>query len=401
MTVGNFLTAVIMGVAMIFLSRSMGPENFGIFSVSMSIMFILSRLVDLGLDQLIPRFVGLWHKDEEKKQFFLAHILWWKILLSGLLLVIGLSSLSQISAALSYPHQNMIAYSIVGAVLLGLYNYVYMLLTAEQKFFEASVVSVAQALLKATSFVLIILLWKANVDAVAISYYLMPFLAAFLFLLLFRQEFLVRPKLDKGEVASSINRFWTHTAFGVLMLTLVNNVDLIIVQKFLDSFSTGVYAGASKIASFVGMLVLSVGGVLNSRVARYKDKQTLLLYLKKSTILIVLAILGFLLFLPLVKPLIVYTIGPEYLSGSNVLVLLVFNAFLTMIIVPLTAVFYSVDEPSYFSISTLLQVVFIFGVSLIFLPQFGTLAVAWSRVLASGAALICSLIYLSLVLKRK
>lgn len=400
MTAGNFITAAIMGVMMIVLSRFIGPSQFGVFSVSMSLMFIFTKFVDGGLDQLIPRFLGIWNDNHAKKRDFLSYVLWWKILFSIILLAIGILSTSSLSELLNYPYPSMIMYGVIGAILFALYNYVYMLLSAQHKFVQVGLLSVAQAVFKAVGFILVIWLWNSNLDGIALSYYLAPFVMALLFLIFFSKDLFVRPGLIKNETTAEINRFWGHAAFGVLMMTLIANVDVLLVQKYLNSFSTGIYSGAIKIASFIAMLTASIGGVLNNRVSRYKDKKTLLLYLKKSTVLIAMAGLGFLLFLPLSKMFIIYTIGPEYLSGINALILLVLNAFLSMLLIPLAAIFYSVDEPSYFSINGLIQVVIIFGVSLVFLPQFGIMAAAWSRVLATLASLFYTAFCLKLALQK-
>jgi O-antigen/teichoic acid export membrane protein len=400
MTAGNFITAAIMGLTMIVLSRFIGPSQFGIFSVGMSLMFIFTKFVDAGLDQLIPRFLGIWNNEADKKRIFLAYVLWWKILFGGLLLLAGLISVNWLSKMLNYPYPSMIIYSVLGAILFALYNYVYMVLSAQHKFIQVGVLSVAQALFKAISFILIIWLWSSNLEAITLSYYLAPFIMALIFLVFFNNDLFVRPSLIKNEETREINRFWGHAAFGVLMLTLIANIDVLLVQKYLDSFSTGIYAGAIKISSFIGMLTASIGGVLNNRVSRYKDKSTLMLYLKKSTVLIAFAVVGFLLFLPLSKAFVAYTIGPEYLSGVSALILLVLNAFLSMLLIPLAAIFYSVDEPSYFSINGIIQVIVIFSVSLLFLPQFGIMAVAWSRVFATLVSLFYTLICLKVILKK-
>lgn len=394
MTAGNFVTAGIMGVAMIVVSRFMGPTQFGVFSVSMSLMFILNKAVDAGLDQLIPRFIGSWQGDKQKQKQFLGHVLWWKILLSVALCGFGLLAWPWLAVWLNYPYPRMIIYSVLGGVLFGLYNYVYMVFSARHRFFLVSVMSVCQAILKAIGFSVVIMWWQANADLIAISYYVAPFLAALAFLLLFSRQLWAPPALAEPAVAKQINRFWGHAALGVVMMTLIANADILLVQKYLDSFATGIYSGATKVASFVGMVTASIGGVLNSRVARYKDKKTLLLFLRKASLLFFVAAFGFVMFVPLAKYFILYTIGEEYLGGEGVLILLVLNAFLSMVILPLTAVFYSVDEPSYFSINGVIQVVCIFGVSLLFLPQFGILAAAWSRLLASLLSMIYTVFYL-------
>ncbi len=153
-TIGNFATSGIMAIAMILLSRSLGPEKFGIFSVSISLMFLVSKFADLGLNQLIPRFMGQWFFQKKKNEAFLKHILWFKTLLVISTLLIFLPNVGLIARLINYPHLDMIYWSITGAVLIEIYGFTTLVLSARHQFAKLNVVNILQALMKLVGFII-------------------------------------------------------------------------------------------------------------------------------------------------------------------------------------------------------------------------------------------------------
>lgn len=390
-TVGNFVTSMIMAVALILLSRFLGPAKFGVFSVSISLMLVISKFADLGLNQLIPRFMGQWFFQERKNEEFLKYILWLKTILSILLITIFYPSAGWIAQLINYPHLEMIYWAILGSILFEVYNYGYLVLSARHQFLKLSLVNVLQALMKLVGFGVAIWFWAANLSGIATFYYLSPAVALVMLSFFLKKKIFYKPELASQKMRVELNQFWFHSGVGVMMTTLIANLDLLLTQRFLNAFETGVYAGATRIAIFMTTLSFSIGTVLISRVSRYKKRMEIIKYLKKSSLLILVAIVGFLLYLPISKLLIKYTIGPEYLSGNLATIYLVGNAFLGLILVPLTAVFYSLKKPRYFSIVGILQVACISLGTLWFIGDYGIMAAAVSRVAATSLAIVYSL----------
>lgn len=400
LVMGTTLTGLIMAVAMILASRSLGPTKFGIFSVSVAIMGLLSKGTDLGFNQLIPRLMNKWHRHPDKAQEFLAHVVYWKLRLFFVTAVAGIVSIPLLVRLFNYPHVDMVLWAVVGALIMGFYEYVYLLLAAKHDFIPASIMSVAQAILKAAGFGFMFLLAAGAVNGIAAVYYVAPLLSAGFIAWKARDWMWVDPALAGKEVKTEINSFVWHALIGVLAMTLILNLDVLLVQRYLNSYETGLYSGATRIAAFVGFATTSIGGVLNNRVSRYHDRPTLVKYLIKSSSLLVLSALGFLVFLPLARLSLVWTIGPEYLGGLPALIILVFNAFLSLAIVPYISFFYSVDHPRFFSIGGILQVAIIVLGNWLFLPSFGIQAAAWTKVTATAAFGLFTAAYIWYALRR-
>lgn len=388
----NLISAGLMGLAFIILGRLIGPSNFGIFSVSISLMLIFNQVISGGINQLMPRFIGHWYQFPQKQQAFLQHLLYWQIVLAILLVAGGLIFLPVLGKIFNYPYPSMLLIALGGAVFFALYNYLYYYYLAKQRFLQAGLMNIAQAVLKVLAFALIIYFWQANLIAISGAYYLALFAVPLVFLLLDKQARFHKPQALSRQKAQKINRLWRHAWIATLSIVLVDNFDLLLVQRFSNEYQAGLYSGAMKIAMFMSLIGASIETVINSRVARYHNKKTLREFLKKSQILIGLSVMLCLIIVPLSEILIKYSLGSDYLAAVGVLQLLLINVFLIISVLPLAGIFYAIDKPNYFSRVGLMRVLMIFGLSVWLLPQFGASAAAASRIAATVVVLIYSLI---------
>ncbi|HPA61918.1 MAG TPA: oligosaccharide flippase family protein [Candidatus Woesebacteria bacterium] len=395
----NLLSAGLMGIAFIVLGRLLGPSNFGIFSVSISLMLIFNQVISGGINQLMPRFIGHWYQFPKKQTAFLQHLLFWQLILAMLLVAGGVIFQPVLTRLFNYPYPTMLLMALAGAVFLALYNDLYYYYLAKQQFLQAGLLNIAQSLLKVLAFALIIVAWQGNLVAISSAYYLALLVVPLIFLLIDKQARLPKPQALGKTKAEKINRLWRHAWIATLSVVLVDNFDLLLVQRFSNDYQAGLYSGAMKIAMFMSLIGASLETVINSRVARYQNKQTLRDFLQKSRILILLSIVLSILVIPLSELLIKYTLGSDYVAATGILKLLLINVFLTIIVLPLAGIFYAIDQPNYFSRVGLMRVVIIFGLSVWLLPQFGAPAAAASRIVATVAVLIYSLVAVKKELK--
>lgn len=382
LAIGNSLTGLIMAVAMIVVSRVVGPELFGALSVSMAIMMIFSKGVDMGINQIIPRFLNQWSLFPAKSTNFLGFIIRSRIVLSILTLLAGFILIPLVVTELNFSFHLLLFWGLIGGIILGWYDHVSVVLTARHKFRWAAVLSVSQALIKLAGFLIILVLAGNWIEGYAAVYFLAPLIATVIMGLKFKDLVFAKP-LPQISIMRKIKPYLVHAAIGSLSATLIANLDLLMVQRSLTVIETGVYAGANRISLFLSFVIAAFTTVLNNRVARYKEESLLKSYIIKSSLMVVVALIGFVAFLPLAPHLIMFTIGEEYLSGLGALIILIGNAFLLLALSPFLALFYSLDEPSFFSISGIVQVVVIVLGNLFFLDGFGLQAAAWTRLAAT------------------
>jgi O-antigen/teichoic acid export membrane protein len=394
MTVGTTATAVISALALIYVSRILGPTQFGIFSVGTSFMAIISRTGDMGLATIITRLLPRWKDEPAKAKEFLAQLNQWKMRMTGIGLLVGMALIPFSGQLFNFPYPTILLLALYGCVGLILYEYTLLVLSAFHFFQWVSALSILQAVMKVAAFLLLGVLGVITVQSVSFWYYTAPLLASLLIMFRYRQYFFVQPRTASTEIRQIIRKYIGHAAVGMVAMTLISNIDVLFVQKYLSSFDTGLYSGAMRISLFVAFLTSAIGGVMNNRVARYQTRELLSSYLRKSLVVVAAALIGFVLFLPFAGLILNLTIGPEFSSGLPTMIILVFNAFLSLAIVPYISFFYAVEHPNYFSIGGTLQVVIIAVISVLFLEKYGITAAAWSRVLATLAHAVFTTVYI-------
>jgi O-antigen/teichoic acid export membrane protein len=382
-TVGNIVTGVVSAVAIILASRILGPTQFGVFSVASSLIAVGSKIGDWGLNSIVTRFLPRSKDDFAQSRPLLAQLVQWKLAATLIGAAVLLFFGPQFREWLRFPYPVAWLAIVVGAVVLAGYEYVYLILSALHEFVWLGFFGVIQAVLKMAAFTGLWVVGLQSATSITLAYAIAPLASIVLIFRHLKRWLLISPATADKALRRQIMRFAPHASVGVVSMALISNIDLLLVQTRLSPFETGLYAGAGRISLFIALIAASVGGVLNNRVVRYQDRSTRIVYLKKSAVLFLAAGLGFLIFLPLARLVLVMTIGPEYLSGLPTLIVLVGNAFLGLAIIPYISFFYSVDKPAYFSIGGLIQVASIVVITLILMPRYGLISAAYARLAAT------------------
>jgi O-antigen/teichoic acid export membrane protein len=185
------------------------------------------------------------------------------------------------------------------------------------------------------------------------------------------------------SIRKAARRFLPHAFVGTIAMTFIENIDILLVNNQLSAFETGLYSGAVRVTLAVSLITYAVSSVLNNRVTRYSTPEQLKSYLLKSLSLTAMAFVCFVITIPLAKPIILYTIGSEYIGGLIPFIVLVGNAFLGFALVPYTSFFFRLDVPWANSVGGILQVVPLVVINLLFLNSVGIIAAALARVVST------------------
>jgi O-antigen/teichoic acid export membrane protein len=391
MVFGNAAGQGFSALALILITRSLGPTQFGQFSVGFALLLILVRLNDLGLTTVLQKFGAQATTHDEANKLF-SYTFKLKLIVAGGIALTGSIASPWIAQLLNFDQPLIVALAFILSSATVVYEQLQAMLQSLHRFTQSVVANTIQAFAK---FAGAIILFAATASGFhgkpadasttlwAFSWYMAAPALPLLFIkklapswlsLKFSQNFIAQKSLVRSLA--------THSAIGFIAAGIIENIDVLFVQHYLNSYETGLLAGVSRIALLFNLMAYSLGTVLNPRVAKYQESSHLGKYLKKAWLIVGASVLGFLAFLPFSKFAIQLTIGPEYLGGEGVLVLLMAAAFLTVAVMPFIALFFSFNYPWYFSISGLVQLGIIIAGNSIFVPLYGLEAAAWTRVIA-------------------
>ncbi len=376
---GNTLATGLSAIALILISRLLGPTRFGEFSVGFAIVMILNKLNDAGLNATLLKFVPPVSADHQKVNRIFSYTARIKIMIAVMILIIGIIITPWLTTTLHFSQPTMIYLSFIFSFASTVYEQLLSMLQSLHRFSEAVIVNALQSGTKLIGIMVLYFLSFASPLPVFGFYMLAPMIPLLFSRWLLPKWITFKFQNNFSAEKSQILNMAKHSAIGFVAAGLIENIDLLFVQGYLTPFETGLMSGVSKIAAMLVLIAYSLGNVLYPRVARYQQAEDLKKYLKKSWALVGLVVVGFLAFLPLARISILLTVGPEYLSGLNVLYVLAAASFITIATIPFLALFYVFKANWYFSVSGILQLLIVVIGNAAFVPHYGLMASAGTR----------------------
>ncbi len=374
---GNVFAQGLSGVAIIILSRVIGPEQFGVFSTGFSLALISASIIDLGLtaaqQQAIPRAAT----SEERNTIF-GTVIALKVLLSLVVLLLAVPLSSILGSYLNLSFSSLLFWIIAANLGSVFFNQFAAMLLSVKRVSQTVLINSIQAAAKLIlSLSILIGGWRSGTGILFIYLSLPLLLLPFSRILLpkwyrFSATFSARSWIQMRSMA--LNN-WI-ASFG---LVLIQNVDIVLVSMLLTVGEAGLMAAASRLALFISVFASSLAAVLIPRVSTYREQHDLDLYWRKALLIffgsMLMAVVSFFISGVLIQ----YTVGQEYLAAAPVLGFLLAASWLGVGITPINSLFFSYDKPWFFSSSAILQAGLLILGNWYFLSQYGIEAAGWVR----------------------
>lgn len=396
---GSTLAAGISAISLMIYSRILGPEKFGEFSVGFALVMILTRLNDLGFNTAILKF-GSEKDDFKDKNFIYSYTLRIKLIISAVIILIGILFSKQITQLLNFNDYRII----ISALTIGLatvyYEQLLNILQSLQKFNQAIAINIVQATTKLLG-AGALLLFSINSSLFVFTWYVGATIVPTLLWKRFTgNKTKINFSLQNSILKNKIIKLAKHSAVGLIAAGIIENIDVLYLQKYLSTYEVGLYSGVSRISLVFALAAYSLGNVLYPRVAKYKNIEDIKSFIKKAFLIVLASVIGFIIFIPFGKLSILLTIGEQYISGISVLYLLTAASFLAIASIPFIALFFSFNADWYFSVSGVLQLIVVLVGNAVFVPIYGLEAAAWTRV-TTRLTLFAFTFFTSMILYKK
>lgn len=400
---GSLVASGFAAISLMILSRYLGPTYFGQFSTAFALSLILVRVGDLGLSVATTKLLP--SAENENKQLLLTLITRYRLALAGIIIVLGLIFSQFLPQYLLSDNSSLILLAFIVSVATALFEHAQFTLQANHKFLQSAFINSSQGLIKLIVVIFAFLIGSQNLIPVKslvlftfLFYMLAPVIPVLLALMikpnLLNWKTQISQLFSKEEIASKKIQLWNlvkHASFGIIAAGIIENVDILFVQSYLDDYQAGLLGGVTRIALLLYIVGYALGNVLNPRVAKYTLQSDLLSFWKKSWLVFVGCILGFVLSMFLAEPLIIYTIGPDYLEALPTLRILLAAGFSTIALMPYIAFFYSFNLSWYFSVTGIIQLAIVLLGNIWLVPVMGIEGAAWTRLISRLILLIITI----------
>ncbi|MGC9104745.1 MAG: oligosaccharide flippase family protein [Candidatus Methanodesulfokora sp.] len=311
---GNFISAAILALNSMVLARLLGPDKYGLYSLSISLAPLLIGLSDIGITSFLTRTMALMRNDEragEHASFALRIAILMSILLSATgIMISGLYSLYILNrpelsiyvrtAVLSVPFA--ITANSAASILLGL-----------GMANKSSKIPVAQSISKFLTSTSLVMLGFSVLGAVL--GHLTGYIAAGIFGFILIRKY-IRRRIS-GSLSSLLG-YGLPLYFSSIIAILTNQYIIMLLSSF-SNFEIGNYYTALSLSSVLGIVASSIGSVMLPTFSSMLDEveRMLKLSVRYSSLLMVPLAVSVIIFSPDITRIFFgrrYTLTPLYLS---------------------------------------------------------------------------------------
>ena len=368
---GNVLRLGLGFLASALTYRVLSPEDAGRFTLALTLVGLFSIFAEFGFRDAAVNFVAGAASPSNvqavARSFLVAKLLF------GTLAAALLAVLAQWILGRWYPGTvapGLVRFAALSLFTGGLLNYVQTLLEARQAFGALSLISTAQALLRAAA-----ITWLYFTGRIA----LWPLLALEVFLpvvlLMYGQRFLPRDWLSlRPPLFAAFGRLWRFSrwiAVTAIAATIFLRLDVLLLGHFHPAAEVGVYGVALALLAKFEIAENALLTTTFPEACRYTAKKDLRAYVSRTLRLTGLASLGFLLFLPFVRWLLQLLYGPAYAGAAPPFGLLLVGFVIGLNFQPAAYVLYPLNRPQWIAASDVLQLICNAALGLWLIPRYG------------------------------
>lgn len=402
-TTGNIFNSILGFGAIILISRNLGPEQFGIFSVIFGLFTLISKLGDLGGNATAIKYISYFKQKQDTKSekqvagFFLG-ITYLFIVLVFLLVA---PFYNQIAALLNVKgYETWVFVAIISSAGLIMFNTYSVIFQALEQFSNYVYAYTYTSLFKILAIVFLIPLSYLTLKTSLGIYFLSPVVGYLILFFILSKTFKykIKPNLQK-KALNKMTPFLYFMAISSIVGAVSEQISVFFSNIFFTSYDTGLLSSANRVSMVFIVIAGSVGTVLIPRASKYTDLKNIKQFAKKSFLL---GLVLFLLCIPVIlfpKIVIMLTSGPQYLQASNLLIILTISSALVVLRASFSGVFFSLNKGQYFAYISIINLILEIPTTFILADIFGLIGIVYAKLLISIIFLIYSVLYYLFSLK--
>ena len=314
-------SAVFTAVLLLFLVRELGPEEYGVFALAMSVGGLVTLPANLGIANATSRFMAESRHDRPTVHGVVSDAFRLKLLASGFFCLVLVLAAEPIANAYDTPELTwpirILSFAVFGQSMLQLYDQIF---EAEGRLSVYLRIVAAESAVETISSIVLVLAGLGVSGAMAGRAGAYMFAAVFGLVLVVR-TLGMKPKLT-GPSHGNLKRI---VGYGSALLiidgafTLFSKIDVLLIGAIIDVKAVGEFEAAMRLAAMTTYAGAAVAAGVAPRVARGKDGPDTAAF--DSALKRLMAIQGIFIapFLIWAGPLTELALGPGYAESADVL----------------------------------------------------------------------------------
>ena len=403
---GNILGAGLGSIATILITRTLGPAQFGLFSVALAVMMIASQFSDFGIGTGLVRFASSYLKDDNQKANLMFKVsLKLKLIIATLVFLIGFFASESLAVHVFGKPELifLLKLAFIGAFGASLVAYITATLQARQSFKKFTLVNIINHLGKLTLIGLLFLTYRLNLLSALTTVIILPFIAFLIGSLIIPKDFL-RAKGNEKEAFHELFRFTKWILVSTFCVMIFDRLDILMLSYFKTADIVGQYSAAFNLAHIIPLLTISIVTILFPSFSKLSGDEEIKQYMKKSLKFIIpLGLLLLIIFLFVGELLILFLYGDAYKPSVIVFKIIVFAFILGLISKPFSLTFYALNKPEIITFIVIIELFFNFFLNYLLIPTHAAVgaAIATLSVRIVGIILFSFFVYTKVIRNKK
>jgi O-antigen/teichoic acid export membrane protein len=384
-TFGAGINAFFGFIFTIVVARSILPSDFGLFSVVLNLLVILTVFCDIGLSSSVIRFLpqAIREGKKEKSKKIIKISFLTALLISGFLALLLFIFSSPLAMYLFTRKELVIPLAVVSAALVGLtLTYLFIaILQGQQRFLFGVITDSMVMFVKVAATIILLLLGKLTLISVLVILSLTSLFGILVGFLFVGPEFLFA-KTD-FPLLKTLFSFGIWVALARISNAISGKIDTLMLVRYVETAQVGFYAAAQKMTFVFPVMVTGITAVLQPKFASLKTPSEAKSFTLKSILLISLLFIPVVVLFIIAPWITVWIYGQVYEPAIHIFRwLLLSSTFFVATTVPMIVILYYLGKSRFFAVISILQVILIFSANLVLIPRLGVIGPAISLALA-------------------
>lgn len=372
------------GFAMsLIVARWLGPEQFGLFSLFVVVMIIGHDVLGEGLNPSVVRFYTRYaDSDPLRAKEILANAFTLRVILGMPILIIGLIGGKWLAEAIWQDRAYSLAISLglIGAFGAALWSFTLSVWQALEEFRTYAMMTPLVNALRICTVPLLVSFGQftlANVLGLHVGFF---YICAIIGMIMLRRH--MTGFTVNRSLARDLLHFGKWTVLANLFFLLQAHLGIPFLSYFADAQATGIYAAGSMLLLMVDYLTATLMTVLLPEASKLADIYAYRAYAKRYLLLCTGIAVMLVPFVMIGHPVTIAIYGSSYAGTGEVFQILFVGFLATLITHPLYLIFYAMNRPYLYTISTSVSLACWLIVALWLIPSQGAIGAAWAMLVA-------------------
>ncbi len=400
---GTMLNGLLGALFYILVARIMGPEEFGLLTISIVTLTLVADMADIGTNTGLIRFVSSnLTYDQDKAMRFLKLTLEIKIAVWLVVFLIISFSAPVLAQEIFHKEQlilplRLVAFGVGGALL---FSFATSSLQAFQKYFLWSGINITTNLSRLALLVLLIYSLGVNIQSSLLVYIILPFFGFFMSLYFLPTRKILESK-NELMLSRELFKYNIPVAIFTIISAFSSRLDTFLNAALLSAKEVGIYGAANQLVQVVPQLVTALGLVAAPKFSGFQNDGQMVIYFKKFQLFVSGIFLLGVLSIPIISYLIPVIYGKEYQQTIIPFIFLLLAMLVFLISVPVhSSVIFYFGRPDIFIGVAIGNLILTGGLGYIMISNFGIIGASITVLVGTAFNFIYPLIWLLIKLRR-